>query len=213
MDYKEFIGESIEDAKEKAMDYFNSNHIEYELLPPKFLSVITGKSSVRIKACKHELSTEHNEHIDKTKCFLENLLLKSKMNVSIDEKHENSRIVFVLKGEDEALFTQDKASLLDAFQHVVLKQSNGRDIGITYELDCCDYKKEREQYIKNYVGKVVRTIRKTGKPYFMKPLSPSERRMVHMSIQNEQGLTSESVGEGFYKKIKIEKDNGKQNKS
>lgn len=205
MDYKEFIGTSIDDAKEKAMDYFNSNHIEYELLPPKFLSVITGKNSVRIKACKHELSVEHNAHILKTRTFLEDLLNKACMKISIDEKHENSSIVFDLKGEDELLFTQDKGSLLDAFQHILVKQSNGKEIGINYEIDCCDSKKERDSFIKSYVNKACTIVKKTGKPYIMKPLNPSERRTVHICVQNEHGLKSESIGEGFYKKVKIQK--------
>ena len=34
-EYKEFIGTSIEEAKEMAKDYFNTNEIEFELLELK----------------------------------------------------------------------------------------------------------------------------------------------------------------------------------
>lgn len=207
MEYKEFVGTSIDDAKEKAMDYFNSNHIEFELMPPKFLSVITGKNSVRIKARKNEFSSEHVEHIAKTKEFIISLLKFAQVDIELEEKHQNSTVVFELKGRDEALLLNDKGALLDAFQHILVKHSNGKDLGINYELDCSDYKKEREAFIKSYVNKACTVVKKTSNPYIMKPLNPSERRLVHMYVQNEHGLQSESIGEGFYKKVKIEKFN------
>ena len=55
-DFREFSGATIDEAKEKARDYFNSNHIDFELMPPKFLSMFTGKDGVRIKARKIEMS-------------------------------------------------------------------------------------------------------------------------------------------------------------
>jgi len=207
MEFKEFVGTSIDDAKEKAMDYFNSNHIEFELMPAKFFSVITGKNSVRIKARKYELSKEHDEHIAKAKNFIVSLLKHSLINIELEEKHQNSTVVFELKGEDEALLLNDKGALLDAFQHILVKHSNGKDLGINYELDCADYKKERETFIKSYVNKACSVVKKTNNPYIMKPLNPSERRIVHMYVQNEHGLQSESIGEGFYKKVKIDKTN------
>lgn len=203
--YKEFAGATIDEAKEKAMDYFNSNHIEFELVPPNFLAVISGKNSVRIKAKKIELSEEHDAHILKTKNFLELLVEKSMLKVKVEEKHENNIIVFELSGDDEQIFLQEQGALLDAFQHVVLKQSNGKDIGISYEIDCCEFKKERETSLKNYASKACSCVKRDGNAYIMKPLNPSERRMVHMYVQNQHGLKSESIGDGFYKKIKIEK--------
>ena len=68
-DYREFVGASLEEAKEKARDYFNSNQIEFELMPPKLLTMITGKRDIRIKARKKEISEEYVVSKQKAKAF------------------------------------------------------------------------------------------------------------------------------------------------
>lgn len=205
-EFKEFVGGTLEEAKEKARDYFNSNHIEYELLPPKFLTVITGKRDIRIKAKIKEISEEYMTMKQRSKELLEKILKEGNFSVSTSETMQDDAVRYILSGEDTALFTEDKGRLLDSIQHILVKSVNkNTEQGINIVVDADDFKKEREDYIKSYVAKICTTVRKTNRPYILKPLNPSERRIVHILVKAEGDLTSESIGDGLYKKVKVSK--------
>jgi len=205
-EFKEFVGNTLEEAKEKARDYFNSNHIEYELMPPKFLTVITGKRDVRIKAKIKEISEEYLTLKQKSKELLDRILKEGNFSVTMNETMQDDSIRYILSGDDTPLFTDDKGRLLDSIQHILVKSANkNTEQSINIVVDADDFKKEREDYLKNYITKICTTVRKTNRPYILKPLNPSERRIVHILVKSEGDLTSESLGDGLYKKIKISK--------
>ncbi len=211
---KEFVGSTLEEAKEKARDYFNSNHVEYELMPPKFMTMITGKRDIRIKAQVREISKEYLGLKQKARDLLEELIKQSGFSLGISESMEDGAIRFVLSGDDTHYFTEDKGRLLDSMQHIVVKSVNmNTEEGISIIVDADDFKKEREEYIRSYARKACSTVRKTNKPYVMRPLNPGERRQVHILVKAEGDLESESISEGFYKKIKISKINLKNRKT
>ena len=48
-------------------------------------------------------------------------------------------------------------------------------------------------------------VKADGKTQVIPALSPSERRVVHMSLQDDKEIRSRSVGDGLFKKILIYK--------
>jgi spoIIIJ-associated protein len=211
---REFVGSTLEEAKEKARDYFNSNHIEYELMPPKFMTMITGKRDVRIKARVGEISQDYLSLKQKARVLLEEIIKGAGFELSISESMEDGAVRFVLSGDDTQYFTEDKGKLLDSIKHIVVKSVNkNKEEGINIIVDADDFKKEREEYIRTYVRKACSTVRKTNKPYVMRPLNPAERRQVHILVKAEGDLESESISEGFYKKIQISRVNLKKKKT
>jgi|GEM_PF-1132777 len=204
-DYREFIGSTLEEAKEKARDYFNSNQIEYELMPPKLLTMISGKRDIRIKARKKELSNEYLAFKQRSKDLLETLVKQCGFVISITEATEGDTIRYMLAGEDVAAFTEERGRLLDAIQHILVKSTIKQGLGVNIIVDADDIKREREDYIKNLVGKISNTVRKSGRPYILKPMNPADRRMVHLLVKEQGDLTSESLGDGLFKKVKVSK--------
>jgi len=243
-DFKEFSGETIDQAKEKAMDYFNSKSIEFELIPPKLLSMFSTKNAVRIKAKMVEVTGNIEEYKVKTRALLEELLKLAKLNVTITEEFEDKTIRYSLAGEDEKLFTSDKGLMLESFQHILVKslkqkyndeptstdatdvnaasteagqeaastetkeRKHRRNNGINIIVDAGEYKRDREDFVKNYAARAISQVKRNGETYIMKPMNAGERRVVHLMVQLE-GLKSESLGDGNYKKIKIDHPNFK----
>jgi spoIIIJ-associated protein len=46
-------------------------------------------------------------------------------------------------------------------------------------------------------------VNKTGKPWTLEPMNPFERRLIHLTLQNDDRVTTKSEGQGIYRKIKI----------
>ena len=141
---------------------------------------------------------------------MQSILKVAKLNISIQEESVDGNIKFNLVGEDINLFTQSGGRLIDAMQHIVSKFNyrNKESMGsMRIILDAEDYRKEREKFIEQLAYKASNIVKKTNQPYILNPLKPSERRLIHLSIEEKTDLKSESLGEGFYKKIKIFKKN------
>ncbi|MFH1222946.1 MAG: R3H domain-containing nucleic acid-binding protein [Pseudomonadota bacterium] len=202
-DFKEFVGTTLEEAKEKARDYFNSNQIEFEMLPPKLLTMITGKRDIRIKARKKEISEEYLASKQRLKELLDSIIKRSGFTMSITEQMEGDTTRYILTGEDLSYFTEDKGRLLDSVQHILVKAAFKTEQGVNIVVDADDIKKDREEYIKSYVQKACSTVRRSNKPYILRPMTPGDRRMVHIMVKEQGDLASESEGDGLYKKVRI----------
>ena len=204
-DYREFVGSTLEEAKEKARDYFNSNQIEYELMPPKLLTMISGRRDIRIKARKKELSDEYLAFKHKSKDLLDKLVKGCGFSVLITEATEGDTVRYMISGDDMSAFTEERGKLLDAVQHILVKSTFKEGLGVNIVVDADDMKREREDYIKSLVNKISNTVRKSGRPYILKPMNPADRRMVHILVKEQGDLTSESIGDGLFKKVKVSK--------
>lgn len=70
-------------------------------------------------------------------------------------------------------------------------------------LDVGDYRKMREDNIRDMVQRIVTEVETTGQPVTLPFLTPLERRFVHMMLTDNEKVTSESVGEGKERRLTI----------
>ena len=63
-------------------------------------------------------------------------------------------------------------------------------------VDIGNYRKMREESIKEMVNRIVGEVQTTHQPVTLPYLSPLERRIVHMMLTDHKTVVSESTGEG-----------------
>ncbi len=90
---------------------------------------------------------------------------------------------------------------LQLFLGVILYRKLGRWIHVV--LDVGDYRKMREESIKEMVTRIVGEVEQTGSPVVLPYLTPLERRIVHMMLSDHQNVVSESSGEGRERRVTI----------
>lgn len=59
-----------------------------------------------------------------------------------------------------------------------------------------DYKKNREEWLKNLALDTKRKVLEQQREYQLSDLKSWERRVIHLILQNDEEVTTESVGEG-----------------
>jgi spoIIIJ-associated protein len=62
-------------------------------------------------------------------------------------------------------------------------------------VDVADYKKARADRLAQTAKGWVEEVKKTGKSMDLQPMNPADRRVIH-KLAGEEGLTTESVGQG-----------------
>jgi len=130
--------------------------------------------------------------------FLDELLEKYPLDLKYHTKKNLDILFIIFEGRDKSLLTQKDGALLLAFQHILNKVSPQK-----VQVDCDFFRKRKERELKDYVQHVARRVRESGRKEMLDPMNPYERRLVHITVNQIPGIATESIGEGFLKKVKL----------
>lgn len=115
--------------------------------------------------------------------------------------------IFCHVGEEyEDVLTGQDGKTLDSLQYllrkIIVRKVPSR---VRLTVDVGNYREKRIADLKERAAELAESVRNDGKTQVIPSLSPSERRVVHMSLQENKDIRSRSVGEGLFKKILIYK--------
>ena len=66
-----------------------------------------------------------------------------------------------------------------------------------------NYRIRREQTLTTLALRLAEKAKRTGAPIELEPMDPGERRMIHLALQEDDAVTTESEGEGSYRHVVI----------
>jgi spoIIIJ-associated protein len=124
------------------------------------------------------------------------------LTVTVEETPEATRIN--LHGEDGGILIRRGGEGLQALQHVVattFRKQLGDDNRIV--VDCNDFRRDKDAELRQMAQFMAGKARSSGMPQEMGPLNPYERRIVHLAVAEDPGVTSESIGDAFMKTVII----------
>ena len=130
--------------------------------------------------------------------FLEKLKQVFPLDISYEIKRKNDFVFVVFDGVDKQLLLWKDGALLLALQHVLNKISDQK-----VQVDCEFYRKRKEKKLRDYAQQVAQQVHDSGRNEILDLMNPYERRIVHIAANQVPGISSESLGEGFLKRVKI----------
>jgi spoIIIJ-associated protein len=109
-----------------------------------------------------------------------------------------------LSGEGGEILLRRRAEALDALQ-VIVNTAFRRELKDerSFVVDCMDYRKAKDAELKQMARFLAEKARSTGVPQEMGPLNPYSRRLVHIAVAEDPGMSSESMGDAFLKTVII----------
>lgn len=130
--------------------------------------------------------------------FLDRLLSLFPLDIKYQIKRKNEMLYFIFEGKDKYLLLRKDGSLLLAFQHILNKVSPKK-----VQTDCDFYRERKERELREYAQQMARQVHETGKNEILDLMNPYERRIVHVAVNQIPGISTESIGEEFLKRVKI----------
>jgi len=107
-------------------------------------------------------------------------------------------------GEDSGLLIGRRGQTLQALQFMVnLIARNQHGDGTRIMLDVERYRQRREASLRDMAVRVASRVVQTGRNITLEPMSAADRRVIHVSLSDYQGVTTESVGLGDDRKVNI----------
>ena len=72
-----------------------------------------------------------------------------------------------------------------------------------FVIDVEGYRRRREQALTRLAERMAQKVLKRGTPVGLEPMPPNERRVIHMALRENEGVYTQSVGEGNRRKVRI----------
>lgn len=156
-----------------------------------------------------ELSPENLEIVKNELLKLVELMgFPSTVEADVDGNSVNC----TLRGQFEENITGADGKVLDSLQYLLRKIVSRKVQGrVRITVDAGDFRRRRLEQLKVKAVELAALVKEDGKTQVVPALNPSERREIHMVLQEDKEIRSRSVGEGLFKKILIYKP-GKGNK-
>jgi spoIIIJ-associated protein len=133
--------------------------------------------------------------------FLEKLQMAGDVEVT---PGEDQITISIDAGKADGLLIGRKGETLDAYEHI-LRRIVSKKIG--YEgrilVDVGGYKERREKRLEELAQSLASRVSLSGEPQMTELLTPRERRVIHLALRDHPDVTTESMGDGSLKRVRI----------
>lgn len=195
---QEFKGRNLEDAISLAEHVLKipRTRFNYEIVTEK--TRLFGKKAKEVVIRAWEKTFSDSAPVLR---FLDDLLKIFPADIRYYTQNKNGMIYIIFEGPDKPLLLRKDGALLLAIQHILNKLSPQK-----VQTDCDFYRRRKEQTLREQAQKIARRVSESGRQETLDYMNPYERRIVHIAVNQIAGIKSESLGNGFLKKMNIVPD-------
>ncbi len=147
---------------------------------------------------------EQDETAEEAKKFLEGIFRAIGLSVTMEKMANEDRILINLRGDGLGVLIGKHGRTLASLQYLT-NLAAGKLYHHRYFvlLDVENYRIRREQTLTTLAIRLAEKAKRTGAPVSLEPMDPAERRMIHLALQEDPDIATESEGEGARRHIVI----------
>ncbi len=161
------------------------------------------------KAEKPEEKISEND-IDYACAYLKSMIDGLKVeDAKISAQLVDGTVEMTVECDDYGIIIGRRGETLDSLQYLTsLAIKNVTNKYVRVSLNVGDYRAKREETLKALATKNANYVARSGRRYTFEPMNPYERRIIHTAVQEVEGVTSRSVGNGMDRRVVIEPEGG-----
>jgi spoIIIJ-associated protein len=157
-------------------------------------------------------ATDIGKYLSSMEALLHKIIERSpfELNFSIQKASaeaddpEAPEYVVDFSGPDADLLIEKNATLLHAIEFVVLKAIRlDEDHFRRIAFDCQDWRRTRMEELRLIAQVAAERVIETGAPFTLNPMSPRERRIIHLALRDRPQVRTESEGRGPERQVVI----------
>lgn len=138
--------------------------------------------------------------------ILSELLNRMGFEARVDAASDEARGQMLLRiaSDSSGLLIGRHGQTLDALEYLVnriLSRHEEREHRIV--VDCENYRERRARELQETARQLAENVRQSGRPQAMVPMTPRDRRTVHMALSNDAGVVTQSMGQGYFRHVVI----------
>ena len=205
-------GATLDEAKDaalRALEAPEDADVKYEVIerPKAKVLGLFGGSPAKMRAF-YEFE---DDPFAKAKEYVLNILKNlgvEEAEISVEADEEDVRIS-INCGDDYGSVIGRRGETLDAIQYLTrLVINRGSEEYKRVSINVGNYREKREGTLRALAQKNAAKVRKYGRNVVLEPMNPYERRIIHTTVQEIEGVTSHSVGSDGDRKVVITLEEG-----
>lgn len=209
----EATGKTVEKALEKALGDLNAKveDVDIEIIDAgqKGFMNLFGSRDAKIRVIKKKDTKGIEEIADEVTKLIMNCL-DVNYRIFSDTLDDSTYINIETAGVDGLLIGR-KGDTLNSLQHLIGRIVSRRMGGYQrLTLDVGGYLRNRQEILKQKAQKAADRARKTNREVGLEPMKAAERRIIHMVLAEEEGISTYTVGNGEMRKVFITPERGQE---
>ncbi|MBO5667376.1 MAG: protein jag [Firmicutes bacterium] len=176
------------------------DHRERRDREPKAEYAAAEKPVLRERPADLVETTDHPVYL-----FLQEVATNMGLTLDITASYNAENVYIDINGKDSGTIIGKRGQTLDAIQYLCsLVANKSSENYVRVVIDAENYRAKRERTLEQLANRLADKVRKTGRSVRLEPMNPYERKVIHATLQNRNGVTTRSEGEEPYRRVIIE---------
>ncbi len=125
-------------------------------------------------------------------------------DATVSHETQMDRLTLNIKGGNAGILIGRKGQTLDAMQFLTDKIINRKsDARVKVRVDIEGYMETRKENLRHLAYKMADKAKKTGRPATINQMSAQDRRIVHLALKDDNKVRTQSMGDGYYRRLVI----------
>ena len=154
---------------------------------------------------QEEFLLERSEEIANTLLKLMHLEANAIARYDSPDREGRKSVYLDVKGKDLGVLIGRRGKTIEAFQRIaalIISKEMSRWVRVSVDVD--GHRSRREKQLKGMAEKIAKQVINSGRKQSLEPMSASERRIIHMTLEKNPDVQTISVGEDPRRKVVIE---------
>jgi len=171
---------------------------------PTLATAAPHEAAPETPAPMRAISADDQRAAECARDVLEEILRHMEVPAAINVRHADGAVLFELTGDSSGVLIGRRGQMLDALEYL-LNRVAGRDEGSAPRIivDSENYRARRRDALQELARRMGEQAKKKQKPVTLNPMSPRDRRIVHLILQEDSSLVTKSSGKGYFRKLII----------
>lgn len=199
----EIVARTKEEALELALKELQTeeDQVDVEILEEssnKGLLGLINVNKVRIRVTMKEDPSQKGARL------LREILVNMGISAQVEVFKRDDHIILNITGEDLGRIIGRRGQTLNSLQYLLnLAVNKGRAEKERIIVDVAGYRKKKEESLKRLALRSADRVKRYGKKEILYPMSPYERRIIHLALQNNNEIITYSEGEEPHRRVII----------
>jgi len=142
--------------------------------------------------------------VEHTRVALRDIVRHIGVDAEVTVRSAEEHVVLELSGDSSGVLIGRRGQMLDALEYIVNRiAAREGDSAPRFVVDSQRYRARRREVLEDLARRMGEQAKSRGKPVALNPMSPHDRRIVHLLLRDDPELSTKSAGRGYYRRLVI----------
>lgn len=142
--------------------------------------------------------------LEPARATLAELLRRMGFTSEVGIDGEGDSLTLQITGDNTSLLIGKHGQTLDALEYTLNRIISREDeAAARIQVDCEQYRVKRRRSLEDLAHRMAEQARRRRRSVTLNPMTPRDRRIIHLALQGADGLTTRSSGDGYFRRLTI----------